>query len=600
MFRNSYLKIPQTKEKEKTLFKCELCHYKSVHKTDLVRHSYAIHQTKTSSPEAVKQTDGSANKRKAVQFADSSKVLRVLEGVPEEEEEYHTECLLCKFECKNELDLNDHIKYIHTIPQNSKNVIQSWDKEEQKEKDAHKKSDEQENKEEQRENVTKAKPVTDSTDKENGELKLKLSKAEQDLELLSLKITGLTVDLESEKEEKKQALKGKLEAEKGYQEAAKVINQQTRKVFEANETIKVLQDLKKIEEESKISKQKKNDNWEECWQEDEDGNMVVEERKEVGEFRWIGKKTKIVCKKCDKIFTTETAFRLHMKEHQRMNNIVHMCDDCDHSTNDESIHINHINTVHRPQSNNKCNNCEMVFDNSSDLVAHIVRTHGFRYTQSGIKNTQYPMKYPQQEKSPKPRQVPNQVQPNQTPHNQTTQRPKLPYPSIKEFGCYDCPERFHFKQEMMQHKREKHFKKKLCSYFHGVGRGCTYPANVCINIHNENITPTVLENSDPRSRIPCKNAERCVWIQRGGCAYKHAPVVVPASVASHTGPSTSNTPTGQQENNLNVNTQNENNLIMNTLIKINHNLETMSHKLQILDLSSMTDFPVLENSLRRN
>ena len=289
-------KFNQTKENEKTLFKCELCHYKLVHKTDLVRHSYAIHQTKTASPESVKETDGTATKRKSVQFSDSSKMPRVLEGVPEEEEEYHTECLLCKLECKNELDLNEHIKYIHTIPQNSKNFIQSWDKEDQKEKEAQNKLEEQNNKEELRGNVTNTTPEADSKDEKIEELKLKLSKAEQDLELLSLKVTDLTFNLEIEKEEKNQALKGKLEAEKGYQEAAKVIDQQTRKVIESNEHIKVLQALVDIEK-----KKREQDGWEEVWQEDEDGNMVPEERREVGQFKWVGKPDKIVCKKCDKL-----------------------------------------------------------------------------------------------------------------------------------------------------------------------------------------------------------------------------------------------------------------------------------------------------------
>ena len=278
------------------------------------------------------------------------------------------------------------------------------------------------------------------------------------------------------------------------------------------------------------------------------------------------------------------------------------CDHCDYATSEDTSMLNHVNAVHsahndqvhnsrsdnsiqnksvkshtetnQEKTSNTCNNCGTVFDKATDLVAHIVRVHGFKYS-GKIKNRHFPMKYPEQV------------------FNQTQQQA----PATTEIGCFDCPNKFHSKHELMDHKRQVHYKKKLCSFFHGNGHGCRFPPNICFNIHNENITPTVFENSDPRSRVPCKNGKSCIWIQRGGCYYKHVTNVEQSSARRSTTQATHSIPTGQSQQ---VEGGENRNFMMNTLMRMNQNLQTLSQKLQFLDLQSMTDFPNLGNGQRMN
>ena len=52
--------------------------------------------------------------------------------------------------------------------------------------------------------------------------------------------------------------------------------------------------------------------------------------------------------------------------------------------------------------------------------------------------------------------------------------------------CFDCGEKLGNKQGLMAHKKEKHFKMRLCSYYHGLRTTCRFPAQHYLNIHNEN------------------------------------------------------------------------------------------------------------------
>ena len=89
------------------------------------------------------------------------------------------------------------------------------------------------------------------------------------------------------------------------------------------------------------------------------------------------------------------------------------------------------------------------------------------------------------------------------------------------FECFDCAEKFGNKPEQMSHKTEKHYKTRLCSYFHGNKTTCRFPAQQCLNIHNENIHVTEAV-SDYRSQIVCKHGSACMFLARpGGCLYKY-------------------------------------------------------------------------------
>lgn len=361
--------------------------------------------------------------------------------------------------------------------------------------------------------------------------------------------------------------------------------------------------------------------------------MIAAETRKVGEFRWEGKPQCFACKICDKVFTTENALRIHMAEHERNKNILFDCEFCDFVTNDSTIHRNHICTshgyteavVHGPrnpatnpptnpptnpttnqtpntttnsiptevggvQQNKKCNNCGLVLNKSADLVAHIVTMHGFNYS-GPIRNKHYPMKHqvlPPKQANPVPTNQTSQTKPNQTSHNTNIQ-------SLANFKCFDCPNKFNSKHELHQHKRQVHSKQKLCSYYHGTGRGCRFPANECFNIHNENITPTVFDNTDFRSRIPCRHGDICSYHQRGECYYMHVPHVEQSSTNRTGSRNTRSDNTGQKR----VDSSSEE-MMMSALIRMNSNLETLSERLQFLDPRSMQDFPNLANVPMRN
>ena len=154
----------------------------------------------------------------------------------------------------------------------------------------------------------------------------------------------------------------------------------------------------------------------------------------------------------------------------------------------------------------------------------------------------------------------------------------------------------------MEHKKAKHFKTKLCSYFHGNSTPCRFPDQQCMDIHNENIQPTDA-GEDYRSRIPCKNGASCFFQRRPeGCFYKHATNVEQSpNISEHhrnTRNITRNLPSSapsagrseQQGTSLaSTPTINMNILVMN----LSKQMEAISQKLQFLELKSMKDFPSL-------
>ena len=119
-------------------------------------------------------------------------------------------------------------------------------------------------------------------------------------------------------------------------------------------------------------------------------------------------------------------------------------------------------------------NCEAVFSTKSDLIEHARKDHGFNYNKNGQ--------------------------------------------STKDINCHDCEDSFSNSFHLMEHKKEKHYKKKLCSYYHGTGWGCRFE-NRCMNIHGEHIEPELF--TDNRSRIPCRHGDQCHYYQNGSCHYKH-------------------------------------------------------------------------------
>ena len=134
-----------------------------------------------------------------------------------------------------------------------------------------------------------------------------------------------------------------------------------------------------------------------------------------------------------------------------------------------------------------CRSCGEVFPTKSDWSVHVDHVHGFTYTNGNSAN--------------------------------------------QEMECHDCEGKFANKFELMQHKREAHYKKRLCSYWHGTGWGCRFPASQCLNIHNENITPVL--SGDNRSKIQCRDGESCHFDKKNSCHYKHTSKRLTSQVPSN-------------------------------------------------------------------
>ena len=232
-------------------------------------------------------------------------------------------------------------------------------------------------------------------------------------------------------------------------------------------------------------------------------------------------------------------------------------------TNDETKFLSHIGDMHSPKFS--CNVCSEEFTDMHKKVEHVMNAHAFIYN-SSEGNTEV-------------------------------------------FECFDCGERIGSKQGLISHKKDKHYKTRLCSYYHGNMTTCRFPAQQCLNIHNENIHPRETGN-DYRSRIICKNGNSCMFrVQPGGCYYKHANIVEaqpnvwqPQNITrQNTGttsaPATSVVRSEQPQPNL----ANTPPLDMNQIIlSLSKQMDTISQKLQFLELKSMQDFPPLAGGQNQN
>ena len=241
------------------------------------------------------------------------------------------------------------------------------------------------------------------------------------IERLELKICEVEIELKASKLEIKKSLEEKEAVQTKYREASTVISNQQRKITEFLEKIKVQDSLALIEQEKRgTDTNKGSEECEEVWKEldDNSGNMVSQRRKEISKYQW---RPDYTCNICKKLFESDQQLRNHTKEHKRIQEQIIKCHHCDFMTNDADTFMNHTVVVHK--RNFKCLTCELVFSSESELAMHAGQAHGLDYSKQKSSN--------------------------------------------KSIDCHDCEESFHNKFELMAHKKVKHFKKRLCSYYHG-------------------------------------------------------------------------------------------------------------------------------------
>ena len=161
--------------------------------------------------------------------------------------------------------------------------------------------------------------------------------------------------------------------------------------------------------------------------------------------------------------------------------------------------IKHVVDNHpkaKPQVSEKCVTCGQEFDMVERLTEHILRQHTMLTAggQANIAGQQLVKIWPLQES------LQNQG-------------------NIK---CYDCESMFSSKDLLMNHKKDKHYKKRLCNFYHKHGN-CRF-GDQCLNIHeNSNQMNQIHGHRQPQmqSNIICRNGLQCTYKAQNRCNFKH-------------------------------------------------------------------------------
>ena len=170
-------------------------------------------------------------------------------------------------------------------------------------------------------------------------------------------------------------------------------------------------------------------------------------------------------------------------------------DTCDHKSADIAVMKKHVK-LHNQEIN--CKACQYKSKDEHEFIEHAIKYHSY-----SSKQTQ--------------RQTSGEV---------------LVGPMIE---CYSCGEKLATKWELTVHRKQHHFKERLCKFYHGNGSPCRFPDNICIDIHDNRQYETVPQqqqtqqrqsviqpNSQYRKRIPCRDGSNCVWSSsQEGCRYYH-------------------------------------------------------------------------------
>ena len=336
----------------------------------------------------------------------------------------------------------------------------------------------------------------ESTDKTKQLVELEKELKQQGAQLVDFEMFLLATrkqKIEAE-EAKLKVVKEKFVVEKAYKECSEVVGVQQKRIVELEEKVKVMENLRRIEEMEKMKALETVEN-------ENNGNAAVNDQgsgatdEGNGWIEWqpeyMEQESRPIiydCKKCDKVFRNEQQLRHHEKVHKRKI----PCDLCNFECTESDEFIEHFTISHQAQFRRyKCDTCGKLFRENSTLVAHIVKDHGFNYTPLNQPNTNVQSK-------------------------QTSLTPNGPANLVLK--CHDCENIFQDKQSMYLHKRANHNKQKLCSHYHGMGSGCRFPESVCINIHGER---SLERTRQATSQIPCKHGQSCTYFAQNRCKYGH-------------------------------------------------------------------------------
>ena len=313
----------------------------------------------------------------------------------------------------------------------------------------------------------------------------------------------------------------KLKVEVDYKEVVQKIHQSTRENEEMKETLKVTEDILKameterrqLEDDEEVEDEDEdNEEMEGDWAEDQNVNSIKINQ---------GNES---CKKCDQKFNGSIALQDHMKSHMKEDSMIFTCSHCDYNTGDGGNFLKHMADAHINVT--PCLTCKKTFKGKEALAAHVIKVHAKKSSPTGDKCTQCGKVFPSIEI------LMNHIIRDHYLINPRTEEATSAGQQLEEswslqqtrsnhlIKCHDCGENVGDRSNIMRHKRERHYKEKLCRAYHEYGH-CERNEESCIYIHSNQGD----QSNQPRRNlrnIMCRNGFDCIWKTQNRCKFGHS------------------------------------------------------------------------------
>ena len=360
--------------------------------------------------------------------------------------------------------------------------------------------------------------------------------------------------------------KDKSKVETDFTEVVQKINQSTRENEEMRETLKVTEDILMAMEGERRHLEEEDDN-----EDDEDEEVMEGDWAENQEAKVAGS---IACKKCDKKFGNNKDLTEHLKTHVRTYRVQLNCHYCEFKTDDGNGLLDHISDSHIKTS--ICHTCKKSFRGKEALTAHVIAEHAMKSVQKTDRCSECGKIFPTVEALishlVKDHYLVNPQRADEVTRagSQLEQNWAVSGSSIK---CYDCNETVVNKSELVRHKRQNHYKQKMCRAFHEYGH-CERSDEVCNFIHRPQERHTRLNSW---GGVMCRNGSSCVYRAQNRCKFNHSTPAAFVERRQHT------------QRPLNNTSEDTMKAVLDRLVRIEQ---------MVPDLRSLTDFPQIGENRR--
>ena len=377
----------------------------------------------------------------------------------------------------------------------------------------------------------------------------------------------------------KEAMKETEKLKHDYKECSQKLNFTQRRSDELAESLRVTEAVLQAQEEEEDEDEAED---EIVISEDQDDEDFLEDEDQPGVL-WQVVPTEINCKKCDEKVQGNKSLREHMKKHVKEQNEVLPCYYCEFKTSKENEFLNHISRVHG--AGNNCLTCNSSFKTHEDMIKHVVDVHQCDKKLVKEKCVSCGQEFAKVE------YLTEHILRHHTMLTATGQAHMAGQQLVKIWPlqeslknlvkCFDCQNMFESKGQLINHKKERHYKQKMCNFYHKHGN-CRF-GDQCINVHEDNnhmYSNHGQEQHPQQSNIKCMNGPTCQFRKENRCNFSHASESVihvrNVSNAEHT-------------------TRNTSVFNMEKLIEsLGARIEKIEHS--VPNMNSMQDFPSVEES----